>query len=71
MKRHSQSELRPKSQHHRRSGGVREERHHRASKSIPGQSTDPDMLPGETEPEDGTSNLGELPKLKEEVASFL
>ena len=29
------------------------------------------MPPGETESEDGASNLGELPELKVEVASFL
>ena len=70
----SQLEVRPKSQHHRRSEGMQGERCHQASyagKPTPTQSTDPNMSPGETESEDGTSNLGELPKLKAEVASFL
>ena len=42
-----------------------------ASKPIPGQSANPDMPPGKTESEDGASDLGELPELKAEVASFL
>ena len=74
IRHHSQVELRPKSQHCRRSEGMWEERHcwaSSASKPTPSQSTDPDMSPGKMEPEDRTSNLGELPKLKAEVASFL
>ena len=52
---------------------MQEERCHQASlesKPIPSQSTDPDMPPGEMEPKDRVSDLGELPKLKAEVASF-
>ena len=71
---HSQSEVRPKSQHHQRSEGMWQERCHwagSASKPTPSQSTNPDTSPGEMEPEDRTSDLGEPPKLKAEVASFL
>ena len=53
---------------------MQEERCHQASfasEPIPSQSTDPDMPPGETESEDGASNLGELAELKAELASFL
>ena len=53
---------------------MQEERHRQASfasEPIPGQSANPDMPPGEMESEDGVSNLGELPELKAEVASFL
>ena len=51
-----------------------EERHHQvsfANEPTPSQSANPDMPPGETESEDGASNLGELLELKAEVASFL
>ena len=71
---HSQLEVRPKSWDHQRSEGMWEERCHQvsfASKPTPSQSADPDMPPGKTESEDGASNLGELPELKAEVASFL
>ena len=74
IRHHSQSEVRPKSQCHWRSEGTREKRHcmtSSASKPTSGWFTDPDTSPGEMEPEDGTSNLGEPPKLKAEVASFL
>ena len=40
-------------------------------KPTPSQSVDPDMPPSKMGSEDGTSNLGELPELKAEVASFL
>ena len=70
----SELDIRPKSWHHQRSEGMWEARCCKASftsKPNPSQSADPDMPPGEMESEDGTSNLGELPKLKAEVASFL
>ena len=53
---------------------MQEERCHQASfasKPIPSQSADPDMPPDEMESEDRASDLGELPELKAEVASFL
>ena len=53
---------------------MQEERHCQASfasKPTPSQSANTDTSPSKMEPEDGASNLGELPKLKTEVASFL
>ena len=74
MKSCFQSELRPRSWDHWRLEGIWEERHRQvsfASELTPSQSVDPDTPPSEMESEDGTSNLGEPPELKAEVASFL
>ena len=71
---HFQSEVRPKSLDCQRSEGMQEERCRQASfasEPIPGQPTDPNTPPGKMESEEGASNLGELPELKVEVASFL
>ena len=74
MKGHFQLEVRPKSCDCQRLEGMQEERCRQvsfASEPTPSQSIDPDMPPGKMESEDGTSNLGEPPELKAEVASFL
>ena len=42
-----------------------------ASKPTPSQSADPGIPPGKMESEYSASNLGELPELKAEIASFL
>ena len=74
MKGHFWLEVRPRRLDCQRSEGILEERCCQvsfASEPTPSQSIDPDMPPSEMESEDRASNLGKLPELKVEVASFL
>ena len=72
IKVHSTPERRPRSETQRRLDRRRKRWHQDsfANQSTPSQSVELDMNQGGTGSEDGESDLGDLPELKVEVASF-